>query len=138
MKKLIPALLVLLAMTVRTAQAHEGHDHDGPTTLQAPKGGVIKALEETRVEVTSKGKQLKIYLYDKNLKPQPISGFKVTAQAQLPRSKKVEDLRLLPKENHFEAEYDAKGLHRYTLLLSVDDPKTGHKDQLSFTIEPRK
>lgn len=135
MKQLIMTILFLF---VPSLQAHEGHDHDAPTTLQAQKGGVIKALEETRIEVTSKGKSLKIYVYDKNLKPQSLAGFKVSAQALAPRSKKTDEIPLVAKESHYEAEYDAKGLHRYTLLLSINDPKTGHDDKLSFTIEPRK
>jgi hypothetical protein len=132
MKTLIAALFAL------TAFSHEGHDHDAPTTIQAPKGGVVKALDEARVEAVSKGKDIKIYLYDKDMKPKSTKGFTLKATAELPRTKKTEEVKLTAKESSFEGSYDAKGMHRYTLKLEVTDPGTGHSDQLSFTIEPRK
>lgn len=118
--------------------AHEGHDHDAPRTGQAPKGGVIKSLEETSVEVVSKGKDLKIYFYDKELKPRDVETYTVSAKAELPRTKKIENITLKPMGTFFEASFDAKGAHRYTLLLAVKDPKAANEDMLKFTIEPRK
>ncbi len=137
MKQIILALGLTLTMST-VAIAHEGHDHDSPKMIQAPKGGVIKSLEETSVEVVSKGKDIKIYLYDKGMKPQNVSEFKVSAQAELPRAKKIEEVKLTVKDTHFEGSYDAKGLHRYTLIVAITDPKTGHPDKLNFTIEPRR
>lgn len=133
MKVLLLALFVSIS-----AYAHEGHDHDAPTSIKAPKGGVIKSLEETRVEVVSKGKDLKVFLYDKDMKPKATKGFSVKATAELPRSKKTEEVKFEAKDSSFEGSYDAKGTHRYTLKLAVTDPGTGHNDTLSFTIEPRK
>lgn len=118
--------------------AHEGHDHDQPASVQAPKGGVIKQLDESYVEVLSKGKELKIYFYASDLKPADLKRFEVTAQAQPPRGKKAEAVTLIPKDGHFEAAYDAKGVHRYTLVLKIKDASEGHFDTLNFTIEPRK
>ncbi len=121
--------------------AHEGHDNDAPTMVKSLKGGVVKSLAETNVEVVSKGNKIEIYLFNKNEsdpKPMDVAPFTVTAKAQMPRTKKTEDIILKPKGNFFEASFDAKGTHRYTLLLSVKDPKTGHDDKLKFTIEPRK
>lgn len=130
--------LVMNLLLCTTALAHEGHDHDAPKNVQAPKGGVIKGMEETLVEVVSKGKDLKIYFYDKDLKPQEVATYKVRAQAELPRGKKVEPVTLTAKGTFIEASYDAKGAHRYTLTLFVTDPKEGHEDKLNFTIEPRR
>lgn len=129
--------LLTIILLVSPTFAHEGHDHDAPTALQAPKGGTIKSLEQTNVEVTFRGKNLKIYLYDKDLKPQNVKGYQLTAKAEHPRNKKTEDISLVAKETFYEAEYDGKGIHRYTLLLTVVDPKTGHNDKLSYTIEPK-
>lgn len=140
MSKITQFALLTLALVFTASQgfAHEGHDHDAPKAITAPKGGVIKSLEETNVEVVSKGNDLKVYLYDKELKPQDVGPFTVSAKAEMPRTKKTEDIVLKPMGNFFEATFDAKGIHRYTLLLSVKDPKTGHDDKLKFTIEPRK
>lgn len=134
---LLPAtVLVLLSSSV--VWSHDGHDHDAPVMESAPKGGVLKSLEFTKIEVVSKGKDLRVYLYDLKLAPKPVTGFTVKAKAELPRAKKVEDVTLTVKDTSFEGSFDAKGLHRYTLLLFVKDPKTGNEDKLTYVIEPRK
>ncbi len=138
MKKLATLSALAFVLSSPFGFGHEGHNHDAPTTLKAPKGGVIKALDRARVEVVSKGKDVKVYVYDKGMKPAPASEFKISAQAELPRSKGKTDVALTPKENFFEGSYDAKGSHRYTLKLAVTDSKTGRTDNLTFTIEPRK
>ncbi len=120
------------------AYGHGGEDHDTPMTMNAPKGGVVKALEKTNVEVVAKGKVIFIYLYDKEMKPKSNSGFIVSAKAELPRSKKQDEIKLTSKETYYDATYDANGLHRYTLLVAIKDPATGHDDRLKFTIEPKK
>lgn len=117
---------------------HGGEDHDTPLTMNAPKGGVVKAIEKTNVEVVSKGNDIVIYLYDKAMKPKSVSGFEVSAKAELPRSKKQDKIKLSSKETSFDASYDAKGLHRYTLLVAIKDPETGNEDILKYTIEPKR
>lgn len=138
MRNLILVATLALSMSSPLVMAHEGHDHDAPTTLKAPKGGIIKALDESRVEVVSRGKDIKIYVYDKEMNPAPTSEFKIVAKAALPRTKKEDEIKLTSKENFFEGNYDAKGAHRYTLKLAVTDSKASHSDNLTFTIEPRK
>ncbi len=136
--KLIVMALFATGIWSQSLRAHEGHDHDAPTTLKAPKGGVIKALDESRIEVVYKSQDLKIYLYDKEMNPSKASDFKIIAFVELPRSKKQESLSLETKNTYFEGIYDAKGAHRYTLKLAVTDSKTNRTDNLTFTIEPRK
>lgn len=138
MKKLIIMVSIATGFWSLNSVAHEGHNHDAPTTLKAPKGGVIKALDESRIEVVSKGKDVKIYLYDKEMNPTKASDYEIIALAELPRSKKEESLPLAPKDTYFEGSYDAKGSHRYTLKLAVTDSKTNRTDNLTFTVEPRK
>lgn len=127
-----------LTLTVFTASAHEGHDHDAPKGLVAPKGGQIKAIELTLIEVVTSGKNLKIYLYDKELKPQNAALYNVKAEAEKPRVKKRESVTLSVKDGIVEATYDAKGVHRYTLHITLKDPKESHTDTIKFTIEPKK
>lgn len=137
MRKLL--LSAMLAFAVSTS-GHEGHDHNGPAGVQAPKGGIIRGVEHSYIEVVSKGKDLKVYFYDKELKPQDPALYTTSAKVQLPRVKKTEELSLTPKDNALEASYDAKKAHRYTLLLSVKDSKSKqeHADILKYTIEPKK
>lgn len=132
------AKIVLAVSIVATsfAMAHEGHDE--PVSVQAPKGGVIKGIENAYIEVVVKGKDVKIYFYDKEMKPQDVSAFKVSAAAELPRTKKTEPVTLKAQGNSFEAVFDAKGAHRYSLVLTVVDPKHGHDDKLTFTVEPKR
>ncbi|MBC7420631.1 MAG: hypothetical protein H7328_07880 [Bdellovibrio sp.] len=138
MKKINLLITFLISMTGLVSLSHESHDHDQPLTVQAPKGGAIKSLEETYVEVLVKGKDIKIYLYDKELKPRMVKDFTIKAKIEMPRTKKTEVIKLSANEQYFQASFDGKGIHRYILHLSVKDPKTGHDDQLKFTIEPKK
>lgn len=135
MRKILFTAAALFALGL---QAHEGHDHNGPAGVQAPKGGQIRGREEDFIEVVSKGKEIKIYIYDKELKPLDASQYTATAKVQLPRVKKAEDLALTIKDNALEASYEAKKTHRYTLLLTVKGPKEAHADTLKYTIEPKK
>lgn len=134
MKNLIFALVVCFSVS---ALAHEGH-HDAPGMVQAPKGGVIKSLEESHVEVVAKGSEVKVYLYSKDLKPADASRFKIKLFTELPRAKKKETIEFKSNGNVLEARFDAKGAHRYTLIIHISDSATGHDDVLKFTVEPRK
>ena len=141
MKKLI--LVAGLLVSSFNSYAHEGHDHDAPGTVEAPKGGMIKSNEEFHIEVVAKGKDIKVYLYTKDLKPADAKGFKITLKAEIPRTKKTEDLTFKATGNMLEATFDAKGAHRYSLIVGLaeigeGDHGHGHADKISFTIEPRK
>lgn len=143
MKKFSLILVLLLGLT--TAHAHEGHDHDKPAATPSVKGGVVKEIEKTRVEVVSRKNNIQIFLFDKTAatdaeknKPVAVAGYKLTALAEHPRTKKQDPVELVAKGDFFEANYDAKGLHRYTLLLTIVDPRTQHNDKMSFIIEPKK
>ncbi len=135
------ALLLILGLSSifsLSAFAHEGHDHDAPTGVAAPKGGIIKSLENVHIEVVGRGKELKIYFYNQDMKPEAIKSYTVTAMTQLPRTKKQVSLPLISKDTHFEGTYDANNTHRYTLILTIKDPKEVHSDKLTYTIEPKK
>jgi hypothetical protein len=119
-------------------KAHEGHVHDIPQSIEAPKGGTIKAVEEVYVEVVSRGAEIKIYIYDKSLKQQDLASYKLSAKAKFPRTKKITDIALKLNGNFAEAVFDAKGAHRYTLVLKIQEPGEDHADTLNFTIEPKK
>lgn len=138
MKKMTVTLFAILALHSTTLFAHEGHNHDGPVSVQAPKGGVIKAIDENYIEVVVKKQNLKIYFYDKELKPAEVAPFKVKAIAEMPRTKKRDEITLVAQAHSFEAQYDAKNIHRYTLLLEVKHPGEDHVDKIKFTIEPKK
>ena len=131
-------LLVATFLFCGLVFAHEGHDHDAPGLVQAPKGGIIKSTEDVHIEVVAKGKDVKVYFYSQDLKPLDLTTYKVGLKAEIPRTKKSEVLAQKVTANLVEAQFDAKGAHRYVLTVSVAGEKHGHEDKLNFNIEPRK
>lgn len=128
-------LSIVAALVVSfSAFAHEGHDH-GPSHVQAPKGGVVRSLEGVHLELLVKGKTLQLYAYDKDLKPADLDKYPVSATVALPR-KKAEPLKLNVNGDHWVAEFDAKGAHRYTFEVTIR--QSGHDDKVRFTVEPKK
>lgn len=119
------------------AIAHEGGHDDG--SVQAPKGGDIKGIEDAYIEVLNQGSDVAIYLYSKDLKPiKDLKRFTITAEAQLPRTKIMAPLVVTMKNDSYVTSFDAKGAHRYSLILKVKDAQQTHSDRLQYTIEPRK
>jgi hypothetical protein len=140
MRKLLLLVTLMFSSVLFSSGDHDhghDHDHDAPGAVAAQKGGIIKSLEEVHVEVVAKGVNVKIYFFTKDLKPLDVSKLKVTAEAELPRSKKKEAVSLVSKGTWYETSFDAKGMHRYTLVLTINDPKQGHNDKLNFTIEKK-
>lgn len=142
MKKLILAIGLVFSLNALASGDHShgdhGHSHDAPGVVQAPKGGVVKSIESVHVEVVAKGQDIKVYLYSLDLKPADVSGYKIKLTAEMPRTKKKEELVVKATGNMLEASFDAKGVHRYTLVVNISDPRHGHDDKLLYTIEPRK
>jgi hypothetical protein len=126
------ALTVLLALSA-SSFAHDG-EH-GPSSVQAPKGGVMRSLETVHLELLSKGSKIQIYAYETDLKPANVTKYPVSATVTLPKKKSVA-LVLEPKGDHWEAQFDAKGAHRYSIELDIK--QGGHQDKIKFTVEPKK
>ncbi|KYG61400.1 hypothetical protein AZI86_16940 [Bdellovibrio bacteriovorus] len=121
--------------------AHGDHEHESAASSRPMKGGIVQRIEEAHVEIVAKGKNIKIYLLDlKSEKPQSLKfeDFTLAAKAELPRGKGTSNLTLEPKDGYLEANFDAKGAHRYNLILSLVHKPTKHSDTLTFVIEPKK
>lgn len=126
-------IMVSALMLPAISPAHEG-EH-GPSGAQAPKGGAMRSLETVHLELISKGDTVQIFAYDNELKPIDVSKYPVSATVTFPR-KKPEVVALAAKGDHWEAEVDAKGAHRYTFTLDIK--QGGNQDKLAFTVEPKK
>ena len=113
---------------------HGGHDH-GPGSVQPPKGGVIRSLETIHLELVTLGQELKIFIYDKDLKPLDVSKYPASATVLRPRTEGDENLNLIPKKDHWEASYDSKGIHRYTIHFKIT--QGSHEDLVKFNVEPK-
>lgn len=138
MKITFSLLILLVSLSTPLIFAHEGHNHDAPTTIKAPKGGTVKELDEAIIELIYKGKDIKIYFYDKSLKPLANERFQIKAMAIHPRTKKEDPITFSITDAHYHGIYDAKGIHRYSLKLNVLDKNLNVSVDVTFTIEPRK
>ncbi|MDX9731708.1 MAG: hypothetical protein RBT63_08055, partial [Bdellovibrionales bacterium] len=127
-----------------TALSHEGHDHDAPGLVLAPRGGDIRSLEELHVEVLTQGKDIKIYLYSQDLKPLDTSrSVQISATAEIPARRgakaKPEVLKMKSEGGGlYTTSFDAKSAHRFILNLKIIDSKTKHDDTLTFSIEAKR
>lgn len=111
--------------------AHEGHDH-GASTFQAPKGGILKTTFNAHFELVKLQNVINLYVYDKDGKNLPTKDYRLTAELELPR-KKSTPIALNDKSTHWETTVDAKGAHRFTLKINIDNGK--EKDHVKFTVE---
>ncbi len=129
--KTLGLILVACLIHFSSAYAHEGHDHGAPT-FQPPKGGTLKTSLQGHFELVKTDKKVQIYLYDTKGNPKTTKGITLTSELEVPR-KKSEKLVLEDRGEFWEAEIDAKGSHRYTLKIVIDDGKK--KDKVKFTVE---
>lgn len=131
MSKIIFSIFFLFT---NSSFGHGDHDH-GPKSIQAPKGGVVRSLETVNLELVNNGSEVKIYVYDTDLKATEVSKYPVSATVTLPK-KKPETAKLSPQSDHWVLYFDAKNAHRYTLELSIK--QGGHDDKVKWVIEPKK
>lgn len=135
-------LILLMTLTMPfLVFAHEDHDHGSPKDARPLKGGLVQRLEEVHVEVVPRGNSVRIYLLDlksEKAKSMNFADFTISAKAELPRAKTSSTLKLEAKDGYYETTYDAKGAHRYNLVISLAHKPTNHADVLTFVIEPKK
>lgn len=120
--------------------AHEGHDH-GPAAVPVQKGGIVRSLETVNLELVFKDKTVSIYPFKTEMNPKTpgkltpadIGAYPVSATVEMPKAKPVA-LALKPAGDHWEASVDAKGVHRFTVVLDIK--QGGHSDKVKWTVEP--
>ncbi|MCB0420605.1 MAG: hypothetical protein KDD61_06400 [Bdellovibrionales bacterium] len=127
---------LMLAMLVSfPSLAHGVHDSGA---IKPQKGGVLKSLESVHLELVQMGQEIRIYVYNTETPPkaEKVSQFPVSAKVVLPRKKGTQDLVLKANGDHWTTSYDAKGIHRFDFVLTIE--QNGHKDKVVFTVEPKK
>jgi hypothetical protein len=143
-------LSCLVFLATLNVLAHEGHNHDAPTTLMPLKGGVIKTfnIEGNKtcfVEVVKSAKKdLKIFFFDTNQKSVPASDFQLTVEAapySAGKSSSQPELLVTTidekTKQFYKTSYLVKGAHRYNLTLKFTGPaycKTTN-EQVDFIID---
>jgi hypothetical protein len=115
------------------ALGHEGHNQT-PGAVAAPNGGSVKGTRSTYLEAVYESGQIKLYVYDHDMKKMDASKFKIKAQVKLPKSVKATELELVESGGVFSSKVDVKGAHRFLLDLVLDI--NGKSEKASFNIEP--
>ena len=128
-------LVIVSFFSLNFAYGHGVHDSGN---VKSQKGGIIRSLETIHVEFVSIGNKIQVYIFSKDKKPKPLAtkDYPATAKVILPRGGAEKKIELTAKADYWEAEYDAKGIHRYTFEFYIE--QGGHKDKLKFTVEPKK
>lgn len=130
--------LTLMLFSFFKAYSHDDHDHSGESLVVHPqKGGVIQELDHHYLELVQIGKELRVYVYDEDLKLIPSKA--LTSKVILPRGRgeKLIELKYQSKHNAWVGLYEPPPkLHRYTLLVSFDE--SDHDHSVSFIVEPKR
>lgn len=125
-------LFATLVFSVAIVTAHEGHDKT-PGLQPTRPGGIIKGTKQIYLELVSAEKGVKIYPMDHEKKPIPLSELKLDGQMTIPRKNNVQVLKFVALDDHFAAQVDAKGAHRYDLEVSVT--RAGNSEKIKFNVE---
>jgi hypothetical protein len=126
-------LMMLLGFFPFCLIAHEGC-HRAPDSLVAPHGGLI---EETNlghvVEVVNEGKEVKVYVYDHDVKPVELEQYTLKA-IMIPQRKQAQELTLKALQDHHVVDTQlAESFPYYTLKLKLFIDK--ENDEIDFVIE---
>ncbi len=104
--------------------------------IRAPNGGEIKPTVDGYMEVVNDRDLIRIYLYDKNLKPQKqLKDVSIVAEVQRATVKDHVNLELKPTAGGFAAKFDAGETLKFYLDIGIVNRKSGSADRLSFDVE---
>lgn len=131
-------LLILMSFSFilsSQARAHGVHD-SGHASPQ--KGGILRSLESIHLELVRIDDEIRIFIYDKSEQLRPLNpkNYPASAEIVLPRKKGSEKLTLKQESDHWSATYKAANTHRYDLKFHIE--QAGHKDIVTYTIEPKR
>jgi hypothetical protein len=131
MKIGIAIILSSLALTP-ALHAHEGHTHEAAMEA-APHGGLLRDAAPFKAEAVLNGDVVRIYVYDKMLKPVVLDKDQAKAEVQFPKQKS-KPVIFKRKEGAYEA--TIKGIskvHRYDLHVNLEI--NGQKALADFGID---
>lgn len=131
MKRFIVATCLLMLAPI-SLLAHEDHNHEAAVEA-APHGGILRNAGDYKAEIVISGDNLKLYVYDKQLKPFKLEKAELKGHVQFPKQKK-EAIRF-KKSGDFYAT-TVKGIskvHRYDMHIDLDI--AGKKTVADFGID---
>lgn len=120
-RKLILISALMLAATL--SFAHDGHNHEAAVEA-APHGGILRDAPPYKSEVVLNGDNVKLYVYDKALKPMEIKLQELSGDVQFPRQK-TKPVTFKKSGEVFVATIPGIGkVHRYDMHVFLDEKKT--------------
>lgn len=116
-------VLFVLALALCTQIfAHEEHNHEAAVEV-APHGGVLRDARPYKSELVIQGELVKIYVYDKDVKPVAKEKLKSIIKGQLafPKDKKKRDVVFKLSGDFYEARIPGiDKVHRYDLHVTLE------------------
>lgn len=131
MKKLVMAVALGLSFPP-SLLAHEDHNHEAAVEA-APHGGSLRNAGDYKAELVINGDKLKLYIYDKQLKPVKIDKAELKGDVQFPKEKSKP---IVFKKNGEFHETTVKGIskvHRYDMHVNLEI--SGKKVVIDFGID---
>ena len=128
-----PILLSLFLSFSFVAGAHEGHSH-GPAIKAAPHGGVLREGKDNAVEVVADNNEIKVYVFDMQMKPVALNGMSLAGTAQVPRKDK-KALAFQTAGDYFKGNADVGSAYRYELNLELNNGKNTEKFKMNIEIK---
>lgn len=117
MKKYIITILSLVSLS---SFAHEGHVHEAAVEAP-PHGGLLRDADPFKSEVVLNGDLVKLYIYDKKLKPVKLDKEVLKGEVIFPRDKKPTAVEFKRKGELYEATLKGiKKVHRFDLHVNLD------------------
>lgn len=99
---LIIAMAAAATASAPLAHSHEGHVHEAAVET-APHGGMLRNADPFKSELLVKGDSVKLFIYDKQLKPVKPTEPTLKGDLQFPREKKFTSVTFTRKGDHYVA-----------------------------------
>lgn len=135
-------LFTLLVICGSSSQAFARDDHKliaceacRAPNMKPPHGGTIEITDNHHlIELVAQEEQIKIYVYEKGLKPIPVKNITINGDITLPKKDAASALSFVSHDDHHSAaiSLDSK-VHRYTLNVQLQI--NGSKEQVQFIVE---
>lgn len=102
-----------------TLMAGDGHNHEAAVE-SAPRGGVLRNAGDYKAEIVINGDNLKLYVYDKQLKPIKMEKAEITGDVQFPKEKSKPITFKKAGESYDATVKGISKVHRYDMHVNLE------------------
>ncbi|HYX37749.1 MAG TPA: hypothetical protein VE954_32000 [Oligoflexus sp.] len=113
------ALTSLLLGAAAPLMAHDGHNHEAATET-APHGGTLRNAGDYKAEIVINGDNLKLYIFDKQLKPMKLEKAELTGDVQFPKEKSKPVTFKKAGEFYSATVKGISKVHRYDMHVNLE------------------